>query len=156
MKKKLLLGLLVASAPFMLAGCGDKEETKEKEEKKDTNLQTVTCEASEDEMTLKIELEFDKKKEEFTSGSISVVMDLSDYDEDEIEEIKDQADDFCDLLEDSIDFAEGCKSKVTSKEFKADFGVAVDTINEDFADYEDLDEYVEEMEDSMDATCKVK
>ena len=98
---------------------------------------------------------YNEKKGEFESGSIAVTMDLSDYDKDEIDEIKDNADDFCELLESSLGFAEDCKSKVSSKEFKADFKVDVDTLNDEYED-KDLDEIVEDLEDGLDVECKVK
>ena len=107
-------------------------------------------------MKASIKLVFNEKKHEFESGSIGITMDLSDYDKDEIDEIKDNADDFCELLEDSLGFAEDCKSKVTSKEFKADFKVDVDKLNDELDEDDELDDIVEDLEDSLDVECKVK
>ena len=140
--KRVAMGLLVAATPLLFAGCGAKK--------------TITCETDEDDMKASIKLVFNEKKHEFESGSISVTMDLSDYDDDEIDEIKDNADDFCELLEDSIGFAEDCKTKVTSKEFKADFKVDVDTLNDELDEDDELDDLVEDLEESMDVECKVK
>jgi hypothetical protein len=140
--KRVAMGLLVAATPLLFAGCGAKK--------------TITCEAEEDEMKANVKLVFNEKKHEFESGSIGITMDLSDYDKDEIEEIKDNAEDFCELLEGSLGFAEDCKSKVTSKEFKADFKVDIDELNEGFEEDEDIDDIVEALEKELNAECKVK
>ena len=154
MKKKLLLGLLVASAPFMLAGCGDKEE-ESSSKKASANTKNISCVSNEDEMEATVDLDYNTKKEKFTGGSISVKIDLSDYDEDEVEEIKDEADQFCEIIENSLEFAENCKTKVTSKEFKATFDIDLDTLNDKYDD-EDLDDIVEDIEDELEVECKVK
>ena len=140
--KRVAMGLLVAATPLLFAGCGAKK--------------TITCESDEDDMKASVKLVFNEKKHEFESGTIGVTMDLSDYDKDEIDEIKDQADDFCEMLEDSIGFAEDCKTKVTSKEFKADFKVATDELNDGIDEDDDLDDIVKDLEDSLDVECKVK
>ena len=154
MKKKLILGLLVASAPFMLAGCGDKDE-ESSSKKASANTKNITCTSNEDDMEATVDLEYNTKKEEFTGGSITVKMDLSDYDEDEIEEIEGEADQFCEIIEDSLEFAENCQTKVTSKEFKASFDIDLDTINDEY-EGEDLDDIVEDIESELEVECKVK
>ncbi len=139
--KKIVMGLLLAATPLLLAGCGAKK--------------TITCDAEEDEMKAKIKLVYNEKKSEFESGSIAVSVDLSDMDKDEVDELKDNEDEFCELLESSLGFAEDCKSKVTSKEFKADFKVNTDTLNEEYED-KDLDEIVDDLEEAFDTECKVR
>ena len=162
MKKKLILSLLIASAPFMLAGCGDKDDdessSKKTEETKkvDKNTKNISCVRNEDGTEAKVELEFNTKKNEFTKGTISVKIDLSDYDEDEIKEIKDNEDQFCDLFEDSLEFAEDCSTKITNKELKATFNVSADTLNEEIDEDTDLDDIVEDLEDSLEVECTVK
>ena len=70
--KRVAMGLLVAATPLLFAGCGAKK--------------TITCESDEDDMKASVKLVFNEKKHEFESGTIGVVMDLSDYDKDEIDE----------------------------------------------------------------------
>ena len=138
--KKIILGLMVCAAPFLLAGCGSKKN--------------VTCESNEDGVNQTVKFTYDKKKGEFTKASMSVVVNYKELDdEDQEEHYKDNVDEYCDMME---EFGyENCKAKSTSKEFSLSADIDPDTLNEQYED-KDFDEIIEEMEDDDDVKCKVR
>ena len=148
MKKGLIYALLLAT-PFCLTGCG-KEESK-----KESNVKTLTCTAEVSGMDAKITFKYDEKKEEFNSTSkMQYVMDLSDYDDDLLEQVEET--DFCENMD--IEYATSCNQNLEDKKLTITFEVDTEKLLEE--EYDDLEEKtldsLKEKLEEEDMTCSVK
>ena len=138
--KKIAMGLLVAATPLLLAGCGNKK--------------TITCEAEEDGTKTTIELKYDNKKGEFLSAKMSEEYIYADMDEDLAEYVEEYIEDACDDMDEDAGY-KNCKVKTSKKGATLTVEMDVDDLNDRYEDT-DLDDIIEELEDSADIECKVK
>ena len=156
MKKKLLLGLLIGTAPFMLAACGSKESAKEKKEKEEAAAtKNITCTGDkEGKITLKVK--YDTKAKTVTAGEMEYELDLSKYSETERTEIKKL--NLCDSFKNDETYS-GCKPINTDSAFGVDLTFNIDKLLENVSQSEkevELDDFVKDLEDEMDVKCEVK
>ena len=138
--KKYLLGLMVCAAPFLLAGCGNKK--------------TVTCVTEDDGIKMTIEMQYDKKKGEFTSAKMAEEFVYDDMDEDMADYIKENIEDACDDLDEDAGY-KNCKVKTDKKGGKLTVEMDVEDLNEKYED-KDLEDIVEDFEKDDDMNCKIK
>ena len=138
--KKIAMGLLVAATPLLFAGCGAKK--------------TITCVQEDDGMKTTLELKYDKNKGEFLSAKMTEEVVYDDMDEDMADLVKEYIDDACDDLEED-DGYKNCKVKTSKKGATLTVEMEVDELNEKYED-KDLDDILEELEDTDDVECKVK
>ncbi len=138
--KKIYLGLMVCAMPFLLTACG--------------NTQRITCTKEEDGQKATVKLEYNKKKEEFTKGSMVMTVNYKELDdEDEQEMYEEYADEICDMYDDE-DLYKSCKATSSKKEFKLELELTADGAQKQYKD-KDVDEVVENLEDD-DYKCTVR
>lgn len=154
MKKKIVLGLLIAITPFLLVGCGNKKSKEEKE--KELNTKVVTCTASDSNGSTSIRIEYDSSKKEMTSGNMRFSMSLAAYNDEEKEAIKKA--DLCDSFK-TQDIFTNCKSEPADEEVIIDLTFNLDELRKQLSEEDkkiEVDKLTEDLENSMSVECTVK
>lgn len=75
--KKRILFLLLLLIPFLLTGCGDKEE--ESSKKEDKGVKVIECSTTMSSIGVRTKVEFDEKKQEVVSATADYIVDYSGY-----------------------------------------------------------------------------
>jgi len=151
MKKSILFLCLLAS-PFLLTGCGDKDE---EESKASSNTKTLTCKADVSGLDTTIKIEYNTKKKSVNSAHAKYVMDLSSYSDTQKEAVKKT--DLCSSF--NQEYATDCKTSSTSDSITIDVELDVDyMIKTEFGGKEDmsLEDIQKGYENNLKAECSVK
>ena len=154
MKKKLLIGLLIATTPFLIAGCGNKNSKKNKEAEE--NEKTIVCNAIDDNGELTITLGYDSSKKELATGNMRYSINLSQFNEAEREAFKKQ--NVCDQFT-AMDLYKDCKSSNTDTNIILDMTLDVDALLKQVSEEDrkvEADKLVEDLENNMSVKCIVK
>ena len=132
MKKKMLLGLLIGTAPFMLAACGSKESKDSKKESE--SVKTITCTGFR-EGDIKVSIKYDTKEETIKSAGMTYELDTSQYSAEEKEAIKDL--NLCDSFKNDENYSD-CKPINTDSAFGVDLTFDKDKLKENYSEDEKL------------------
>ena len=151
MKKKLLIGLLVGSAPFMLAACGSKDKDSKKE---DGSVKTITC-TGYNEGDIKVSIKYDTKDETVKSAGMTYELDISKYSDAERAELKDL--NLCDSFKNDERYS-NCKSINNDSAFGVDLTFDKDQLKENYSIDEKLtiESLTKGFEDELGLKCDVK
>ena len=146
--KKIILIMFLVITPFLLAGCGKKEE------KKPSNMKEVTCNAEISGMDSVIKFQYDTKENAIKEASVKYTMDLSVYTDDQLKVLKET--DLCASYV-SEQFGE-CKSKLENKKLELDVALNIEPMIEtEFNSKQPtLDELVSSYEKNLSAKCTVE
>lgn len=154
MEKKIVLGLLIAIAPFLLVGCGNKKSKEEKE--KELNTKVVTCTASDSNGDTSIRLEYDSSKKEITSGNMRFSMSLAAYSAEEKEVIKKT--NLCESFT-TQEMFKSCNTEPADDKLNIDLTFNLDELRkylqEEGKEIE-VEKLIEDLENSMSVDCTVK
>ena len=153
MKKKLLLGLLVGTAPFMLAACGSKDKDKDSE-KESSSVKTITCTGNK-EGEIKVSIKYDTKDETIKSAGMTYELDLSGYEEEERAELKKL--NLCDSFKSDENYSD-CKPINTDSAFGVDLTFDKDKLKENYSEDEKLtvESLTKGFEEELGLKCDVK
>jgi hypothetical protein len=154
MKKKLLIGLLIATAPFLIAGCG-KKDSKKKEEAAEQE-KTIVCTANDDNGELTISLGYDSDKKEVSSAKMRYSINLAPYNEEEQEAFKKS--NLCERFTEK-DMYKDCKSTSTDTNIILDITLDIDTLLKEVSEDDkkvEADKLAEDLENNMSVKCIVK
>ncbi len=146
--KKVFLIMVLILTPFLIVGCGKKEE------QKDSNMKEVTCNAEISGMDSVIKFEYDNKEQAIKAASVKYTMDLSMYNDDQLRVLKET--DLCASYV-SEQFGE-CKSKLENKKLELDVKINIEPMLEtEFNNKQPtLDELVEAYKKNLSAECTIK
>ena len=154
MEKKIVLGLLIAIAPFLLVGCGNKKSKEEKE--KELNTKVVTCTASDSNGDTSIRLEYDSSKKVLTSGNMRYSMSLAAYNEEEKEVFKKA--NLCDSFTEEKIFSK-CNTEVSGDNLNVDLTFNLDELRSYLGEESkeiEVEKLIDDLEGSMSVDCAVK
>lgn len=152
MKKGIILLFLLAS-PFMLTGCGDKDE--DGGSKASKSVKTLTCKATVSGLDTTVNIEYNTKDKEVKSAKTSYVMDLSSYTDDQIEQIKKT--DLCASF--NGEMATDCKTTYEDKKLVVNVDMDIDyMVKTEFEGNKnmELDDIKAGYEKNLSAECTVK
>ena len=113
MKKKGFLVLLFALVCLLSVGCGKDDE----KSSKSSSERTLKCTTNEDSGKMEVSITQNKKSNEFTKGSMSMTMDLSEYGE--AAKSMDWESMFCDSMKDEMP-SKSCKATVDGNNLSID------------------------------------
>ena len=152
MKKKLLLGLLIGTAPFMLAACGSKKDSK-KDKEAESNTKTITC-TGEREGKIAVTFKYNTKEETVTSGTMEYEMDISKYTAEEQAVIKKL--NLCDSFKNDELYSE-CKPLNSDSSLGVNLTFNLEKLTTDLSVKEkSVDNFAKAYEDEMDVKCEIK
>ena len=155
MKKKVLLGLLIGTAPFMLAACGSKDKDKEKEKAEAANTKTISC-SGDREGKISVTFKYDTKEETVKSGSMTYEMDISKYSEAEQEQIKKL--NLCDSFKNDERYSD-CKPLNSDSALGVDLNFNIDKLLEEYSAEEkkiSVEDFAKDFEDELNVKCEIK
>ncbi len=150
MKKGIVFLFLLAS-PFLLTGCGDKDDDEESSSK--TKL--LTCKATVSGLDTTVKIEYDTKNSEIKSAKAKYIMDLSSYSDTQKDAIKDQ--DLCTSFDKKL--ATDCKTTYEDDSLVINVDLDIpNMIETEFNGKEKvtLDELKEGYEKNLKADCSVE
>lgn len=153
--KKILIGLLIGAAPFMLTACGSKSD-KEKDKKESSGVKTITCVGDTGEGKLTVTVKYNEKTKTISSSGMNYILDTSSYSEEELNTIKGL--DLCDSFQNDETFS-SCKSINDGSNFGVDLTYDVAKFKTElYLEKEEVtaDDLVKAIEEEMDAKCEVK
>lgn len=170
MKKKELMSLFaLGCSALLLAGCGeDTKKEEEKENEKVATTETLTCVTSAEEDGVKSEsvvsFVFDKKTNKMTAGSmeVSMVYDMSDFTEEE----KEQVDQFTGAMfgamcDEELEGFKNCKYEGKDGKYSVTMDVDMEKIEEAYEGEVTEDMSIEDLKESFEAddadvVCTIK
>ncbi len=153
MGRKILLGLFITIAPFLLVGCGNKKSKEEKA--KELNTKVITCTASDSNGDTTISLEYNSSKKEISSGRMKYRMSLASYKDEEKEVFKQS--NLCDSFRTENMF-EKCKTEVVGDYLNVDLTFDLDELRNYLNEEKEVEveKITEDLEGSMSVECTVK
>ena len=153
--KKILIGLLIGAAPFMLTACGSKKK-KKKDKKESSGEKTIICTGDAGEGKLTVTVKYNEKTKTIGSSGMKYVLDVSSYSEEEMNTLKGL--DLCDSFKNDETFS-SCKSINDGSNFGVDLTYDIAKLKSElYLEKEEFsaDELVKAIEEEMDAKCEVK
>lgn len=154
MERKFVLVLLIAIAPFLLVGCGNKKSKEEKE--KESNTKVVTCTATDSNGDTSIRLEYDSSKKVLTSGNMRYSMKLTAYTEEEKEVFKKS--NLCESFTEEKIF-DKCNTEVSGDNLNVDLTFNLDELRSYLGEESkeiEVEKLIDDLEGSMSVDCAVK